>query len=72
MCNLRGSIKETYKWDLIFFLPDFFTLNFTCQAVFGLMGRSKEKKKLACVLVPDSIVPSEELVVKVSIDVPYT
>lgn len=35
------------------------------------MGRSKEKKKLAWVLVPDSIAPSEELVVKVSIEVPY-
>lgn len=58
---------------LDFFFTWFFYLDFfTYQAVFGLMGRSKEKKKLACVLVPDSIAPSEELVVKVSIDVPYT
>lgn len=48
-----------------------FYLVAACQAGFGLMGRSKEKKKLVCVLVPSSIAPSEESVVKVSIDVPY-
>lgn len=66
MCNLKGSVKEAYEWDLIF------DLIAACQAGFGLMGRSKEKKKLACVLVHSSIAPSEELVVRVSIDVPYT
>lgn len=65
MCDLRGSVKEACEWDLIFYLIA------ACQAGFGLMGRSKEKKKLACVLVPSSIAPSEESVVKVSIDVPY-
>lgn len=58
------------------FLSDFFTLIFyliaACQAGFGLMRRSKEKKKLTCVLVPSSVALSEELVVKIFIDVPYT
>lgn len=66
MCDLRGSVKEAYERDLIFYLIA------ACQAGFGLMGKSKEKKKLARVLVPSSIAPSEELIVRVSIDVPYT
>lgn len=43
-----------------------------CQINFGLTGRNKEEKKVAHVFVPAFIVPSEELVVKAFIDVPYT